>query len=138
MSPRTYYSPLWLDTLLSAVVNVTAFRSRREGSILMFMLIILLSSVGIGLGGQLVMIGSQGLFARALPVPMGRSTRGRVAQVIGGLVLGFDVIGLVAVVLYFLSDSHKPAFLLFAFSGVCLVIALFIYLMNCPGAVHDF
>jgi hypothetical protein len=84
------------------------------------------------------MAGLQGIFARVLPVPMGRSIRGRVAQVVGGLVLGFEATGALAVGLYFLSDSDKSAFVYFVFPGACLVIALFLYLKNCLGAAHDF
>ena len=84
------------------------------------------------------MIGLQGLFSRALPVPLGRSIRGRVAQVVGVLILGFEATGALAVGLYFLSDSDKSAFVYFVFPGACLVIALFVYLKNCPSAAQDF
>ncbi len=138
MGPWTYYSPLWLGALVSAGVDFTVLRRISEGPIWPFLIIIPIRSVAIGLGLQLMLIGVQGLFARVLPVPVGRSLRGGVAQVVGGLVLGHEAIGLLGLALYLLSDSLTLTFVFFAFSGACLVIALLIYLMNLPGAAQDF
>ncbi len=138
MGPWTYYSPLWLGTLASAGANFTVLWSISEGPIWRFMITIPIRSVAIGLGLQLTLIGLQGLFARVLPVPVGRSIRGGGAQVVGSLVLGHEAIGLLGVALYFLSDLLTLTFVFFGLSGACLAIALIIYVMNLPIAAHDF
>lgn len=138
MGPWTYYAPLWLGTLVSACLFFTVFRNTSEGLIWPFMIIIPLRSLGIGISLQLIMIGFQGILAKVVPVPVGRSIRGGVAQVVGGLLLGYEGIGWLAICFYFMSDLRSLTIVLFMVSGGCFTIALFVYLLNLSGASQDF
>ena len=132
MGPWTYYAPLWLGTLVSAGVYISA----SEGPIGLVVIVSLLRAVLTGLSLQLVMIGLQGLFARVVPVPVGRSLRGGIAQVVGGLILVGEVIGLLAV-LHIVSNMVSPV-IVYGASSVCMTMALAVYLLNLPAAARDF
>ena len=82
-----YYSPLWLGFLVTLVLHDTVWANAPgdmpESAHWPF---IVGAGLVCGLLCQFVMIGVQGAFAQVLPVPVGRSIRGRGA-VIGGLLI---------------------------------------------------
>jgi len=144
MGPWMYYAPLWVGTLVSACVALTgmkAFMDVWEGSIWLVIAVaavVLLMCVWTGLSLQLLMIGVQGVFARVVPVPVGRSIRGGAAQGVGGLILGSYVIGSFAGVARLLPAQQMLILACSAASGLCLLAALVVYLTNAFGAVRDF
>lgn len=94
-------------------------------------------AVGAALIAQLAMVGAQGAFAQVLPVPGGRSVRGRSAAWAGGLVLVWFGLGLVAAVLGAERIRVGP----WVFAGISLaplLLALGIYVWALPTAQRDF
>ncbi|HPM23412.1 MAG TPA: hypothetical protein PLP66_05865, partial [Phycisphaerae bacterium] len=76
MGRATYYSPLWLGALLVLALN----EPLRVGLTLpdaTEWLIVAALAIAAGLQSQVLLVGAQGAFAQVLPVPWGRSVRGR-------------------------------------------------------------
>jgi predicted membrane channel-forming protein YqfA (hemolysin III family) len=87
---------------------------------------------------QLGMIGLQGVFAGVLPVPLGRSIRGRVATAVGYLLLSWFVLGCIGIPIGLLSGSPIAFVVLAVSSGISLLAAVLMYVLQIPTAVHDF
>jgi len=92
MGRWTYYSPLVLGIALAALMY-PSYRAFVPGwSLWAAVPLFVAACVFVGVQCQLVMIGAQGVFVQAWPVPGGRTIRGRGA-VMGGacLLLGLAV-----------------------------------------------
>jgi hypothetical protein len=138
MGRWTYYSPLLLGTVLSFILFLTY---RELLPPLPAWLLWLSGCVGALLAGlccQLVLIGSQGAFAQVLPVPSGRSIRGRGAVVTGVLALAGLGLGAVAGLLRAEEGLQFWSFLAGALSLASLLAAMAAYIWSLPAAVRDF
>jgi hypothetical protein len=148
MSRLTYYSPLWIGTLLAAIVASGSYDQLPAmflagGSKALSALYIGLGSVAIGLVCQLGMLGCQGVFAQVLPAPGGRSVRGRGPTLCGVLILLAIMTGVGSATFYIGSVEDDRAIsgaltlmvILFAASTVG---ALVVYFWSWPTAVRDF
>ena len=86
---------------------------------------------------QLSMIASQGVFARVLPVPVGRSIRGGKCLAIGLLIDAAIASSLIAILLVRV-ETDTTAVVVMATSGACWLAAVLVYLWSLPTAVADF
>jgi len=133
----TYYSPLGLGFLLTLALHDTI---RAHGPVLPgwaewpFLVGL---GLGVGLVCQLLMIGAQGLFAQVLPVPVGRSIRGRAAVVGGGLIVAGVALAAVACLLYW-EGLRAASLIVAALSGTAAGGAAITYIWSWPVAVRDF
>ena len=86
------------------------------------------------------MVGAQGAFAQVLPAPGGRSIRGRIAVVSGGLILATLLLALIAAVLFKdkTEDLRTVARVIGAGAMGTAVSALIAYFWGMPAAVADF
>ena len=108
MSAWTYYSPLWLGMIVAGVVgygNLEQLSSMEPG---LRWTVLVLGCVGVGVQCQLAMIGCQGVFAQVLPIPRGRSIRGRGAVLGGAFLLGWVGLGFVGMLLRSEALSWAP------------------------------
>jgi hypothetical protein len=137
MGPWTYYSPLWLGTIIAGVVGYNALDQLPPMATWLLWLVFVVGSVLVGVQCQLVMIAAQGIFAQVLPVPRGRSIRGRGARFGGSLLLGWVAFGSVAGVLWLERVRVMPS-VLAVVSLVCLAGAVVTYAWCWPTAVRDF
>ena len=137
MSAWTYYSPLWLGLLLAIGLNDTIQQQANVDSAAIGWLIVFVVGIVIGLAGQLLMMGFQGAFAQVLPVPGGRSIRGR-ASVLGGfLIIAFVALAAAGWVLR--SEEFSTASLIAGVASlVALLSAAVVYIWSWPVAVRDF
>jgi hypothetical protein len=127
MSGWTYYAPFSLGTLGTAAAycsRLSSMPSRPIWTHLLAPVFFVLTGVVLQLG----MIGLQGAFAGVLPVPLGRSIRGRVATVVGYLLLSCLVLGHIGITIGLLS----------AFSLLPLVLTVLSAISLLAAAVHDF
>lgn len=142
MSAFAYYSPFWLGTLLSIAVAAAVydelplgFRAELSTSLQR----VLIGAAALLIGGlcQLAMLGIQGATAQVLPLPVGRSIRGRGAASVGILVLIFISVGAVAGMLWAeqLTLAWRVAAGLSLAAGVSAVIG---YVWCVPAALRDF
>ena len=129
MGAWTYYSPLWLGTIIAGVVGYNRLHQ--------LTVLFVVGCVLVGVQCQLVMIGAQGIFARVLPVPGGRSIRGRSAAVGGTCLLGWAAFGIVAVLLH-LEEVRVAPLVLATLSLGCLAGVLITYAWCWPFAARDF
>lgn len=137
MGRGTYYSPLWVGTLVAAVayysnweqIPIASPRSRLAVGALVCPLV--------GLLCQLAFLGVQGVSARVLPVPWGRSARGRPAAVTGWLVLATLTAGVVAA-MFAWEGQTRPAVACGLISAALAAAALIAYLWCWPVATRDF
>lgn len=137
MSAWTYYSPLWLGVLLALVMNDTIQGQAQADSAAVGWLIVIGVGIVVGLTGQLLMIGAQGASAQVLPVPVGRSIRGRGAVVGGFLIIAFVTLAGSAFILR--SEEFRSASLISGFAALAaLLSAAVIYIWSWPVAVRDF
>lgn len=137
MGPWTYYSPLWLGTIIAGVVGYNALDQLPPMAAWLLWLVFVVGCVLVGVQCQLVMIGAQGVFAQVLPVPRGRSIRGRGAIAGGGFLLGWVAFGVVSGVLL-LEELRVVPLVLAGVSLVCLAGAVVTYAWCWPFAVRDF
>lgn len=137
MNALSYYSPILLGAVLVLILHDTlggmvpaepaGLHWAAYGGL----------ALGGGLVAQLLMIGLQGTFARALPVPVGRTMRGRSALLVGlGILVSF-----VAVLLYGLFraqgyDTAATGALWVALGMVAVVMVM--YAWSWPTAQRDF
>lgn len=134
MSAFAYYSPLWIGALLCAgVLAADPGRLPQEHRSAAFVL----ACAVVGVYCQLALVGWQGASARVLPVPGGRSIRGRGAVVTGGLLL-LAVASAAAVVLIGFQEWPAGARAALLTSAVLSASALGSYLWCLPTAVRDF
>ena len=137
MGRWTYYCPLWLGTLLAGAL-VATYREQlppmRTG---VLVAAVICGCVACGVLCQLLLIGAQGLFAQVLPVPGGRSIRGRGAVVGGGFVFLWSAAGLVAALLRI--EGLTTAWVVPGVASLAgLVGAAVTYAWCWPMAVRDF
>ena len=137
----TYYSPLGLGILLTLVLQGDVWQwyldwmPTLEDSLRWP--IVLATAAGVGLGCQLALIGTQGAFAQVLPVPGGRSVRGRAAVVSGALILVGLALGIIAALLQAEEVGVAPI----AVGGASLAAglgAVITYVWSWPTAERDF
>jgi hypothetical protein len=137
MGPWTYYSPLWLGAIIAGVVGYSALDQFPSMPVWLLWLVFVVGCVLVGVQCQLVLIGAQGIFAQVLPVPRGRSIRGRGAAVGGSFLIGWVVFSVVAVL--FRSEEMRAAPLaLGVVALLCLAGAVITYVWCWPLAVRDF
>jgi hypothetical protein len=135
MGPFTYYTPLWLGTLISAAL----LHASGYGADWSFRVpLLILVAAPVGLACQLAMFGAQGAFAQVLPVPIGKSIRGRPATVCGSLTL-LSVAALSAAFVLALDDGvNRPIIAILTVGGIFGVCALGTYVWSLPVASRDF
>ena len=137
----TYYSPLGLGIVLTLVLQGDVWQWYLDSiPTLQDSLrwpLVLATAVVAGIGCQLAMVGTQGAFAQVLPVPGGRSIRGRGAVVGGVLILAALVLGVIATLLKAEGVGAAPMIV----GGCSLAAALgavITYIWGWPTADRDF
>lgn len=139
MGRWTYYSPLLLGFVFILLLN----DSLREQQWMLPLtplrqwLAVLGLAVGFGLLVQLVMVGAQGAFAQVLPVPGGRSFRGRPA-VLGGASLVAAVAATIVAAFLYNEGLRSAAWTLGVVAAVAYLLVCLVYFWSMPIAVHDF
>ena len=133
----TYYSPLGIGFALTLVLHESVWANTTnlpEGAHWP-----LVAGVGIvvGLLCQLLLIGIQGAFAQVLPVPVGRSIRGRGAVIGGLLIIATLALGAVAGLLRS-EELSRTAMIIGGLSLAAAVGALIAYIWCWPMAIRDF
>lgn len=136
MSRWTYYSPLWLGTLLVLALN-ESLRAAMARPDWQEWLIVVAVAVVTGVQCQVLMTGAQGAFAQVLPVPWGKSIRGGAAALAGWLLIAWFGLSAVTVLLGF-EQVTTAAIVLGILSLAALAGALAVYVWNIPAAVADF
>ncbi len=137
MGPWTYYSPLWLGMLLAFVSHDTIRQRLTEPDAWTAWAVVAGVGAVLGLAGQVLLIGVQGVFAQVLPVPGGRSIRGRGAVGGGFLLIVFVAFTGVAALLW----SEELAMASWILAGIGLLAgagAVLTYIWCWPVAVRDF
>lgn len=133
----TYYCPLWLGAILAAVVGYGVVDQFPPMAGWLVWPTFVLGCLLVGVQCQLGMVGAQGVFAQVVPVPGGRSIRGRGAVIGGILLLGWVVLSTVAGLLQ--SEQMDLAPLVLAvISLASLAGAVITYVWCWPTAVRDF
>ena len=138
MGPWMYYSPLWAGTLVAALLYSVNISSFTNWPTWLQVVIVAISSPIVGLQLQVIMIGMQGAFAEVLPVPRGRSIRGRAAIAVGYLILAGVIFSVCGWALITLAVLIIPGIVLAVISSLSWVGALVVYLWYLPAAVQDF
>ncbi len=139
MSRWTYYSPLIIGlllplTLYDQILQADAVLKLPEAARWVVLAAVCLVC---GLHAQLAMLACQGIFARTLPVPFGRSIRGREAILCGWFLLGYLGFAFAAFLLY--SDEFATvSWSLLGGALACLLAAGIAYVWGWPAAVRDF
>lgn len=136
MGRATYYSPLWLGVLLVLALN-EPLRVAMTLPDATEWLIVAVLALAAGLQSQVLLFGAQGAFAQVLPVPWGRSIRGRSAALAGWLLIAWVWLSVVTVMLGF-ETVTQAALVLGVLSLAALAGALIVYIWNIPAAVRDF
>lgn len=136
MGRFTYYAPLWLGTALAAVMLLT-YRGLLALADWQFWLLLCVGSPLVGLVCQLAMIGVQGAFAQVLPVPGGRSLRGRPAMLAGAALLAALALGSAGALLA-IERVGPAAITLGVLALAATFTAIIVYAWNLPTAVRDF
>lgn len=131
-----YYSPFWLGALLFAGGYLHT-ADRTASPLGLHLLTAFLGGLGAGVLLQLLMFGAQGAFAQVLPVPAGRSLRGRPAVVAGFSLLLSIGAAAVAWMLY-AETLHTAAWIAGILAAGAALGALITYLWGLPAAVQDF
>ncbi len=139
MGPWTYYLPFIVGLLLPFGLHQAFFSSARMAGLEAWQQWGLLGLYGVGLAVsfQALMIGAQGAFAQVLPVPIGRSVRGRSAVVAGGALIATVLVGMATLFLYD-QGSEGPGLIAAIITGVAALISLIAYVWAWPLAVRDF
>jgi hypothetical protein len=137
MGPWTYYAPLWLGTLIAAVAYLSNLSQLPPWPGWVHVLALAGGCPSVGLLCQLVLFGAQGMFAQVLPVPRGKSIRGRGAVVSGVLLLGGIALAVTTVLLGV--EQLRTAATTTGVLGLILLLAAAItYAWHIPAAVRDF
>jgi hypothetical protein len=133
----TYYLPLGLGFLATLVLHDSVWAHAPALPPWAHWPYVVAVAVGVGLACQLLMVGAQGVFAQVLPVPVGRSIRGRGAVLGGCLIIAFLVLGAVGALLA--SEGLDTAGLAILVVGLAAGAAGVITYVWCwPLAVRDF
>ena len=137
MGRWTYYSPLWLGALLVLLMNESVRAQLPKAEPWVQWLAVAGLAVVFALQCQVLMIGAQGAFAQVLPVPGGKSIRGRAAVVTGGLLIAwFGLVGVTVLLGY--EEVTTAATVLGVLSLASLGGAIVVYVWSLPIAVADF
>ncbi len=137
MGPWTYYSPLWIGALLVLALADLIRAGLPPMAPWAQWLAVAGLAVLSGVQCQLLMIGAQGAFAQVLPVPWGRSIRGRPAELVGWLWIAWVLLSAVTALLAY--EGLAPAAWVIGGLGVAdLAVAVVAYAWNVPAAVPDF
>lgn len=136
MGRATYYSPLWLGALLVLALN-EPLRVAMTLPDATEWLIVAAMAIAAGLQSQVLLVGVQGAFAQVLPVPWGRSIRGRSAALAGWLLIAWVWLSVVTVMLGF-ETVTQAALVVGVLSLAALAGALIVYIWNIPAALPDF
>ncbi len=137
MGPWTYYSPLWLGMILALLSHDTIRAHSTDPESWQAWMLVVGVGAGIGLLGQLLLIGAQGAFAQVLPVPRGRSIRGRGA-VVGGLLI-IACVALCGIAALLWSEELAAASWALLAAGLAAGAgAIITYIWCWPVAVRDF
>lgn len=139
MGPWTYYAPFLIGLLLPfglqqavfAHPTVAAMSSGAQWAALVGLALLLAVQF------QLLMIGAQGAFAQVLPVPGGRSIRGRAAVVAGSMIIASQIPTWIIQLLWSGSLS-APVFVVGSIGLIAGATAVLIYLWSWPLAARDF
>lgn len=137
MNRWTYYSPIFLGAAFAVLAKDLYDDQLPLAGDWRYWTALSAVAVAFGLIGQAAMIGIQGAFAQVLPVPGGRSIRGRGAVVAGGLLL-LSVGGSVVTGLLSWEALVLPVWVAGIVSTAALVAALITYAWCWPAAQHDF
>lgn len=137
MNRWTYYSPLWVGALLALPLHQTIAESWPGLPTKLYWPFVVAVSIVVGVLCQLMLIGAQGAFAQVLPVPGGRSIRGRGAVVAGALLmLGLTVV--VAAALLASEEFGAGTAIAGALGGALLISSAVTYAWCWPAAIRDF
>lgn len=137
MGRWTYYAPLWLGTLLTAAFYLANIGKMPPRPVATHALIVAVGAPLLGIILQLATVGLQGAFAQVLPVPWGRSIRGRAAVIGGTLLLSTIVLGVLAVFFRF-NGLGVVAMIVGSVGAASLIGAAWTYFWSIPAAVRDF
>lgn len=137
MGPWKYFAPLWLGAVGSAALYLLNLDRLPGWPAWVHVTAVAGGAPLLGVLLQLVTVGVQGAFAQVLPVPGGRSIRGRSAVVAGILLLGGLVFGAIGVYLG-VEGLAKSSFVVGGVAGLSLLSAVAVYFWALPAAVRDF
>lgn len=137
MGRWTYYAPLWLGTLLAAAFYLANLGKLPPRPVATHVLSVVIGAPLLGIILQLATVGLQGAFAQVLPVPWGRSIRGRAAVIGGVLLLSAIVLGVLAVFFRF-NGLGVVAMIVGSVGAASLIGAVWTYFWSVPAAVRDF
>ncbi|MFO0838018.1 MAG: hypothetical protein U1D55_05780 [Phycisphaerae bacterium] len=137
MGPWTYYSPLWIGTFVAALIAANSWPALTPLAAWLRWTLVLIGCPAAGALCQFGLIGVQGAFAQVMPVPSGRTIRGRGAVVAGVGILGAIAFGSIAV---FLAAQLvvMAAWILGSIAAAFLLLALCAYAWGLPAAARDF
>lgn len=133
----TYYSPLALGVVLTLTLHDTIRAHAPVMPAWAQWPFVVAVALGVGLLCQLMLLGVQGAFAQVLPVPVGRSIRGRGAVVGGLLIIACVVLAAVAVLLG-AEELLNAALVIGVLSAAAGAGAVCTYIWCWPVAARDF
>ncbi|RMF72009.1 MAG: hypothetical protein D6744_17260 [Planctomycetota bacterium] len=139
MGRFTYYTPALIGALLVLGQANLLFEQPRVAALSESArwAVLVAACVANALLFQLLMVGAQGAFAQVLPVPKGRSIRGRAAVVTGALIIGSVALAMIAGLLQF--EAIQPAATwVWSASAACAIAAIVLYGWQAPLAPRDF
>jgi len=137
MGPWAYYSPLFFGALLVFAMNepirglLPRFTPAAQWAVVTGI------AVAAAIQSQLLMFGAQGAFAQVLPVPVGRSLRGRPAVVAGWLLILWVLLSGTTVLLGF-EEVTRAAYVTGIAAVAALGLAAGTWIWGWPAAVPDF
>ncbi len=136
MGPWAYYSPLLAGIAGTWALNDTVREQLPVMGPASTWLLVAGVSLLVGLQAQVLMFAAQGAFAQVLPVPIGKSMRGGVAQMAGWFLLGWVVVSSVTVVIGL--ESVGRAVVPGVIGMGMLLVAVGTYIWGLPTAQADF
>lgn len=138
MSVWTYYSPIGVGFLLVLVLHETVGGyAPVEWPLWTRWPFVIVIGILSGLLCQLLLIGVQGAFAQVLPVPVGRSIRGRGAVLGGALIIAAVALATIAGLLK-IQDMPAPAVVTTVLCSMAAIGAVITYFWCWPVAIRDF
>ncbi len=137
MGPWAFYSPLFFGALLVLAMNepIRGLMPRLPPATQWT--VIAGVAVLAALQSQILMLGAQGAFAQVLPVPIGRSLRGRPAVVAGWLLILWVVLSATTALLA-VEQVTTAAYVTGVIAIAALAVAAGIWIWGWPTAVADF
>lgn len=138
MGRFTYYSPLLAGFALAALMHDSIWSAAAgRYSEKLYWVLVFLVGLQLAIAFQLLMVGSQGVFAQVLPVPGGRSIRGGPAVLGGFLIWMFLACGGIALMLAG-AQMHWMPIVLGVIALAAGAGAVVCYVWGWPTAVRDF